>query len=172
MPSTILWGPRPSASDLWSIGLLFVAVATTLWLGVHRFRPDLLFSFVHSQRAVWALLMFVYPLLSVYPQGMIYRAFLMRRYAGLIPNRSALIFTSALAFAFMHLIFRNWLAVVLTFGGGILFAWRYASTGSLRTSSLEHALHGCWLFTVGLGQYFTPWKIPEDAGIRLLAHLR
>jgi hypothetical protein len=27
-------------------------------------------------------------------------------------------------------------------------------TGSLLTSSIEHALYGCWLFTVGLGQFF------------------
>jgi len=36
----------------------------------------------------------------------------------------------------------------------LLFAARYAETGSLATSSFEHALYGCWLFTVGLGQYF------------------
>jgi membrane protease YdiL (CAAX protease family) len=58
------------------------------------------------------------------------------------------------AFAFLHIIFRNTLAVSLTFLGGLLFAARYAQTGSLATSSFEHALYGCWLFTVGLGQYF------------------
>jgi membrane protease YdiL (CAAX protease family) len=65
-----------------------------------------------------------------------------------------MILASACAFAFLHIIFRNWLAVALTFGGGLLFAARYAETGSLATSSFEHALYGCWLFTVGLGQYF------------------
>jgi hypothetical protein len=61
---------------------------------------------------------------------------------------------SAAAFGFLHIIFRNSLAVWLTFFGGILFAWRYEVTGSLFVSSFEHALYGCWLFTVGLGQYF------------------
>jgi uncharacterized protein len=34
------------------------------------------------------------------------------------------------------------------------FAWRYAETGWLFTSSFEYALYGCWMFTIGLGQYF------------------
>jgi len=35
-----------------------------------------------------------------------------------------------------------------------LFAARYAETGSLANSSFLHALSGCWLFTIGLGQFF------------------
>jgi membrane protease YdiL (CAAX protease family) len=65
-----------------------------------------------------------------------------------------MIAASAAAFAFLHIIFRNWIAVALTFAGGLLFAARYAETDSLFTSSFEHTLYGCWLFTIGLGQYF------------------
>ncbi len=65
-----------------------------------------------------------------------------------------MIVASAAAFAFLHIIFRNPLAVALTFAGGLLFAARYAETDSLATSCFEHALYGCWLFTLGLGQYF------------------
>jgi len=36
----------------------------------------------------------------------------------------------------------------------VLFAWRYQQSGSLFTSSLEHALYGCLMFTIGLGEYF------------------
>ncbi|MGP8174446.1 MAG: hypothetical protein ACLP7O_07850 [Terracidiphilus sp.] len=60
----------------------------------------------------------------------------------------------ALILEFLHIVFRNRLAVALTFGGGMLFAARYAQTGSLATSCFEDSLYGCWLFTVGLGQYF------------------
>jgi membrane protease YdiL (CAAX protease family) len=65
-----------------------------------------------------------------------------------------MIVASAAAFAFLHIIFHNSLAMALTFVGGLLFAARYAQTRSLATSSVEHALYGCWLFTVGLGQFF------------------
>jgi uncharacterized protein len=98
--------------------------------------------------------MILYPVLSVYPQGIIYRAFFFERYRILFPNPAVLIVVSALAFSFAHIIFRNPVALIFTLVGGLLFAWRYAATGSLLTSSFEHALYGCWMFTVGLGQYF------------------
>jgi membrane protease YdiL (CAAX protease family) len=98
--------------------------------------------------------MLAYPVLSVYPQGVLYRAFFFERYAPLFPGRWMMILASAAAFAFLHVIFRNPLAPAITFAGGLLFAARYAATGSLATSCLEHALYGCWLFTVGLGQFF------------------
>ena len=61
---------------------------------------------------------------------------------------------SAIAFSFAHIIFRNPIAMSFTLIGGVLFAWRYAETGSLFASSFEHALYGCWMFTIGLGEYF------------------
>ena len=155
---------RFDRESMWNIGALpervglilaiFTVVAVVIWVGVRRFAPELEWSFVRSNPGLWAIVMVAYPVLSVYPQGIIYRAFFFERYGALFPSRWMMIVASAAAFAFMHLIFRNWLAVGLTFAGGMLFAWRYAETGSLATSSFEHALYGCWLFTVGLGQYF------------------
>jgi membrane protease YdiL (CAAX protease family) len=139
--------------------LCFLICAGVVWVVVWLLAPELLFSFVRSNPVSWALVMVLYPVLSVYPQGIIYRSFLMHRYAALFPSGTLLIIVSAAAFAFMHIIFRNPLAVALTFAGGLLFAWRYRVTGSLFTSSLEHALYGCWLFTVGLGQYFYHGRI-------------
>ena len=160
----LLRDPHSDRAMLWNAGALpgrlkwilavFVVVAFAIWLAVHRLAPELEWSFVRRSPGFWALVMVLYPVLSVYPQGLVYRTFFFERYAGLFPGRWALILASAAAFAFMHLIFRNWVAVSLTFAGGVLFAARYAETGSLATSSFEHALYGCWLFTVGLGQYF------------------
>jgi uncharacterized protein len=65
-----------------------------------------------------------------------------------------LILASGVAFSVMHVVLRNPLAVSLTFVGGILFAYRFHETGSLLVSSFEHALYGCYLFTIGLGRYF------------------
>ena len=149
-----LWRYPSLAHHLPSILLLFVVSASLIWLGTHLFTPHLEWQFVRRRTTLWALVMIAYPVLSVYPQGMIYRAFFFERYAPLFPARWAMIVASAAAFAFMHLIFRNGLAIALTFAGGLLFAWRYALSGSLLTSSFEHALYGCCLFTVGLGTYF------------------
>ena len=155
----LLWKPAPARAQLPSILLCFLISAALVWLAVRLTAPDLLFSFPRSRPGLWALVMIFYPVLSVYPQGIIYRSFLMHRYAALFPSGPLLILVSATAFAFMHIIFRNPLAVALTFAGGLLFAWRYTITGSLFTSSLEHALYGCWLFTLGLGQYFYHGRI-------------
>jgi membrane protease YdiL (CAAX protease family) len=149
-----LWNLAALPSRLGAILAIFAVVAFALWLGVRRFAPTLEWSFVRQHPAFWAVVMAAYPVLSVYPQGLLYRAFFFERYAGLIPGKWATIVASAAAFAFLHIVFRNWLAVALTFGGGLLFAARYAETGSLAASSFEHALYGCWLFTVGLGQFF------------------
>jgi membrane protease YdiL (CAAX protease family) len=149
-----LWNPAPLIGHTGSILLIFALVALLIWLGVRRFAPQLEWSLVRQRPILWAVVLFVYPVLSVYPQGLLYRAFFFERYAALFPERWGMIIASAAAFAFLHIVFRNRLAVALTFAGGLLFAFRYAETGSLFTSSVEHALYGCWMFTVGLGEFF------------------
>jgi membrane protease YdiL (CAAX protease family) len=149
-----LWNAHPLAAHFVSIITLFVAGALLLFLALRLSAPDLLFSLLRTKPRVWATLMAFYPILSVYPQGIIYRSFLMHRYASVFSSGWALVLTSAVAFSFMHIVYRNPIAVTLTFIGGLIFAWRYRATSSLLTSSVEHALYGCWLFTVGLGDFF------------------
>jgi membrane protease YdiL (CAAX protease family) len=43
---------------------------------------------------------------------------------------------------------------VLSFFGGLIFAWRYLRTNSFWAVALEHALYGNLIFTIGLGVYF------------------
>lgn len=38
--------------------------------------------------------------------------------------------------------------------GGAFFATRFQRTRSLLTASVEHALYGILVFTIGLGEYF------------------
>jgi hypothetical protein len=149
-----LWNAASLAGQLGSILVLFAVVALALWVGVWHFSPDLQWDLVRRNSGFWAIVMVAYPVFSVYPQGLLYRAFFFERFAPLFPGKWTMIVASAAAFAFLHIIFHNMLAVALTFGGGILFAARYAKTCSLATSSFEHTLYGCWLFTVGLGQFF------------------
>ena len=46
------------------------------------------------------------------------------------------------------------LVFALTFCGGILFGRTWLKSHSALAVSIEHALYGFWLFTVGLGGYF------------------
>jgi uncharacterized protein len=98
--------------------------------------------------------MLLYPLLSVVPQTLIYRAFLFARYQRLWRDRWMLIAASGTAFSCLHIVLRNPVAPLMTLPAGLLFAWRYARTNSAMASAFEHALYGCLVFTVGLGEFF------------------
>ena len=139
------WGSAPQ------IVIVFVIAAALVGAAVYFLAPQMLFTFVRRSPAFWALVMLLYPVLSVYPQGIIYRAFFFQRYRALFPNDVLLIVMSAIAFSFAHIIFRNPIAVIFTLVGGLLFAWRYAETGLLFASSFEHALYGCWMVHHRLG---------------------
>jgi membrane protease YdiL (CAAX protease family) len=155
-----LWNAGSLRQQLPQILGLFLTGAAVVAVLVRQYAPDLFLILVRTHPRVWAFIMVGYPLISVYPQGLIYRAFFFHRYRPLVEFFDPLvrswlmIVVSAATFALMHILFHNWIAVALTFPGGILFALRYCNTRSLAVSSLEHALYGCFLFTVGLGQFF------------------
>ena len=94
----------------------------------------------------------VYPFLSVWQQEIIYRTFFFKRYESLFKSKSLLVFVNAIVFSLAHIFFSNTLVMILTFIGGILFAWTYLKFRSTTLVSIEHALYGNWLFTVGMGQ--------------------
>tara|TARA_R110002126_G_scaffold76753_3_gene191513 strand:+ start:7176 stop:7802 length:627 start_codon:yes stop_codon:yes gene_type:complete len=111
-----------------------------------------LFSVMLNKPIKWLVLLFVYSFFSVYPQELIYRTFFFKRYAGLFKNEGLLIFVNAIFFSLAHLFFGSVLVLVLTFLGGLLFAYTYKKTQSTLLVSIEHAIYGCWLFTVGMGE--------------------
>ncbi len=116
--------------------------------------PERFLQFPRERPLVWLLVMLLYPLLSVYPQEIIFRAFFFHRYGEALGSRSAVIGASAIAFGYAHIILHNWVAVTLSVIGGALFAWTYERSRSLLAASIEHALYGCAIFTLGLGWYF------------------
>ena len=125
-----------------------------LGLVVRVMAPDLLFSFVKHRPALWAAVMLLYPILSVYPQEVLYRAFFFHRYQALFGSGWSMLLASAVAFGFVHIIFGNWLAVGLCVIGGCLFSFTYHQSGSLLLTCLDHAFFGNFIFTIGLGQFF------------------
>ena len=125
-----------------------------LGLAVRLFAPELLFSMIKRSPLLWAVIMLLYPLLSVYPQELLYRAFFFHRYQPLFGSGWFMLLASACAFGFVHIIFGNWLAVGLCIIGGFLFALTYQQSSSLVLTCIDHALFGNFLFTIGLGQFF------------------
>lgn len=127
----------------------FVLAVLTWWL-----RPELFLRLPTENPRLWLLVMVGYPLFSVYPQEIIFRTFLCHRYRGLFTTPGAMVTASAVAFGLAHLFFGNWLAPLLSTAGGWLFARTYLRSASTAQASLEHALWGDVIFTVGLGWYF------------------
>jgi uncharacterized protein len=130
--------------------LFLIVLGVAVW----SFAPDLLFSFVKRNPRFWALVMVFYPLLSVYPQELLYRAFFFHRYARLFGSGWGMLLASAVAFGFVHIIFGNWLSVGLCVIGGLLFSFTYHSSGSLLLTCIDHAIFGDFIFTIGLGHFF------------------
>lgn len=147
--------PAHEWQQLKQVLLRFAGSALVLMGIVLAFFPQKLFLFPRTMPLYWLVLLIAYPLLSVYPQELLYRAFFVRRYRHLFPRKEWLLLASALVFAWMHLIFRNPLAVVLTLVGGLFFTHTYIRTRSLRLVCLEHALYGNLIFTIGLGEFFS-----------------
>lgn len=154
-----LWNAAPLRRELVPVLGLFAVAGGLLTACVWMRASWLFLALPRRHPGVWAMVLVLYPVLSVVPQALIYRAFFCHRYRPLLGGSArmqawVLMVASAATFALMHLVFRNWVAVALAFPGGLLFAWRYLRTESLCVSWMEHALYGCLLFTIGLGPYF------------------
>lgn len=141
-----------SVKRIMVIRLMVAAVAMLIFTKCYD--PVRLFEFPMERTALWAMVMVFYPLLSVFPQEVIYRVFFFERYAPLFPNERTMVIMSGLAFGHGHLMFNNWIAYIMSIVGGWIFSWSYAKTRSFPLVWIEHAVYGCFIFTIGLGWYF------------------
>ncbi len=134
--------------------LRFVLCAAAMLAGTAWLRPDLLFGFVRERPEIWAMVMVLYPILSVVPQEIVFRRYMFARHAAWLRSPWAMIAVSGLGFGFAHIVLNNWVAPLLCVVGGVLFSYTYHKTRSLALVTIEHALYGNFLFTIGLGYYF------------------
>jgi membrane protease YdiL (CAAX protease family) len=131
------------------ITFLIIAVVTSIFVWFTDSKS--LFIVVLNKPKLWILILLFYSLFSVYPQELIYRTFFFQRYKNLFKNEFVFIIINAALFSLAHIFFKSSLVLILTFIGGILFAITYKKTKSTLLVSIEHAIYGCWLFTVGMG---------------------
>jgi membrane protease YdiL (CAAX protease family) len=142
-------------SELLLILTMFVVLGGGLATWVYTQEPARFLSLPLARPRVWAFVVVAYPVISVVTQEIIYRVFFFHRYRLLFERSPALgILVNAALFAFGHIMFGNWPSIVLSFFGGLIFAWRYLRTNSFWAVALEHALYGNLIFTIGLGVYF------------------
>jgi len=134
--------------------LRFALLGSILGVTVRILFPELLFAFPRAYPGFWFAVMLLYPLLSALAQEIVFRAFFAYRFEDVIVNRRLFLVSNALLFSYIHGVFGNPVAVVLSFLGSLLFMSTYLETRSLSMSTLEHALYGNLIFTLGIGTFF------------------
>ena len=137
-------------SLLWKSGLVALSLIGLVFI----VEPQSLFAFPKEQPLVWVLVLLLYPFLSALPQELLYREFFFNRYEKLFKKEWILVLMSALSFCFLHIVYDNIWAIILSLVGGFIFGRSYQKTRSLFWVSLEHAIYGILVFTIGMGNYF------------------
>ncbi|OIQ29047.1 MAG: abortive infection protein [Bacteroidetes bacterium MedPE-SWsnd-G2] len=132
-----------------AIKLFVIMLLTTGYVFI--FDKAHLFDVLINKPLLWINVVVAYSVFSVYPQELIFRTFYFQRYKRHVKNDFVFILVNALVFSLAHLFFKSVLVHVMTFIGGVLFALTYRKTNSTLLVSIEHAIYGSWLFTVGMG---------------------
>lgn len=140
--------------DFAEVLALFVPVAAVIAALVWWYLPGQFLGLPRYLPGLWLTIMIFYPIASAASQELIYRVLFFHRYEVLFSGRRWLMLVAnAVLFGAAHILFGNWIAIVLTGLGGLLFAWRYDRTRSFWPVWLEHSLYGDLVFTIGLGRY-------------------
>ncbi len=145
---------RVDFSRLFPVLLVFLPGGLLVFLAAELLSPLLSGEVQTLSLQVWLAVALIYPLFSVIPQELIFRTFFFHRYHNLFPSRDHRLWLSSACFGFAHLLYANWIAVILSFAGGLLFGYRYLKSGSIAVVIVEHSLWGLLLFSTGLGSFF------------------
>lgn len=141
--------------------VILIALCTAVTFGLTLLLvPERFLSFPRYNFDRYLLVIALYPFLSVLGQEIAYRLLFFKRYGALFSNQTVAIIASAFVFALAHAFYLNWVAIILSFAGGIFFAWAYVRTSSFPLVWILHSLAGQVLFTSGLGIYFYHGTIP------------
>lgn len=142
---------RANKGHLLRIGLMVTTFILGSTIYVSWVMPDKLFHVVLGNTGLWLGICVFYTVFSVFPQEFLYRVFFFRRYGDIFPNPWAAVVINGIIFCLAHVMFFNPLVLLLTFCGGVLFAYSYLNTRSFLVVCVEHSLYGLWLYTVGMG---------------------
>lgn len=139
----------------WRIILLFALATTAVCLVViFAFAPWRFLDLPQNRPTLWLMILVFYPLLSAFPQEIIFRSLFFERYGALFPGRWSAIIANGIAFGLGHLFFGEWVTILMTGCGGAIMGWAYTRNRSVGLAWVLHSLAGQILFTIGLGVFF------------------
>ncbi len=142
------------------VAVVAVAVAIASFAILWLTHPERLFQLFGEDAprmrngwpVIWVIALF-YPLVSALPQELVFRPLFFRRYGMLMPAEWGL-WINAGAFSLAHLMYWSWVVALMTFAGGLLFAWSYERRRNFPEAVILHSVAGIVLFAVGMGAYF------------------
>ena len=141
--------------DLYAVLKRYLIITILMTLFILAYEPENFLALAKARPLFWLLVMLLYPLVSAFVQEILFRNYFFYRYDSLFKGHLLLfVFVNALLFSYVHIIFENWIALIFTFLGGLLFAQTYLKTRSTFLTAIEHSLYGNTLYTLGLGHYF------------------
>lgn len=111
------------------------------------------FGLLVNRPDIALIILIFYPWLSGYPQEVSHRTFFFHRYEPVLGTGAGMLVINAVAFSWLHAPFWNPWALLMTFFGGLLFAWTYQRTRSTLAVTVEHGLLGWWAFATGAGWF-------------------
>jgi membrane protease YdiL (CAAX protease family) len=130
-------------------GMLILCLAV-----VYTAAPDAAFLLLRTEPGLMLAIAVFYPIASALPQEVVFRPLYFRRYGAFLPGgRTGLVLNAAL-FSLAHLMYWSWVVALMTFAGGVIFAWAYEVRRSFALAVVLHSLAGIVIFAVGLGIYF------------------
>lgn len=133
---------------------IFLGLALLISVFTYIMVPERFLGFPKERPQLWLMVMVLYPVLSVLPQELMFRSFFYVRYQNILPGFWVMLGTNAFLFGLTHIMFKNWVAPLFCLIGGLIFAAHYQQHRSLKWVVIEHAIYGCFIFTIGLGWYF------------------
>jgi uncharacterized protein len=140
--------------SLRSIALRAAAVGAVITGLVLLLRPAAFLAMPRQAPGLWLAGLVLYPLVSAWPQEVVFRLFFFHRYQPLFGGATWLVAANAVAFGFLHAVYPSPLAAILSLPAGVLLALTYRRTRTMGPVWLEHSIYGLLLFTIGLGGYF------------------
>lgn len=130
---------------------LLVIIPFTIFY-VYMVNNELLFQLAINNTGSLLVILSLYSIFSAYPQEILFRTFFFNRYERYFKDSNLMILINALLFALAHLLFQNFLVLLVTFIGGVLFGLTYKKYRSTFLVAVEHMLFGGWVIIVGLGK--------------------
>lgn len=133
---------------------VFAAVTLAVALAVSFATAGDPLRFAMANPGFLLLILIFYPILSALPQELVFRVLWYHRYAGVLPGGWPGIILNAAVFALAHLMYWSGIVALMTFAGGLAFAWAYQRRRSFPMAVMMHALAGQIVFALGLGMFF------------------